>query len=108
MDGALDSCDGGDASRLSIAERRSARRESNSHVAAWRAASLPWNSRSRALRASGMVACSWDWRSSSIDSLSLRVSESGKRVVRALVKMDSRCFWAAVRVSSGEMRGLDG
>jgi hypothetical protein len=94
-----------------MAERRSARRESNSQAAARRAASLPWNSRARALRASGRLVCRFVWRVERVDSLSLRVCASGVRVERVLVKVASRVFCAAMMVSSGEMgarKGLEG
>lgn len=92
---------GREASRLSIAERRSARRESNSHTAACTAWLLPVNSRSSALRASGNVDFSCDSRSASMLSLCLRIADRGVRVSRAVSNMDSSWRWELARVSSG-------
>lgn len=89
-----------------MAERRSARSESNSRAAARRAASLPWNSRAKALRASGRLVCRFVWRVERVDSLFLRVCASGVRVERVLVKIASRVFCAAMMVSSGERGAL--
>lgn len=85
----LISVGGREARRLSIAERRSARRESNSHTAVWTAWLLPVNSRSSALRASGKVDFSCDSRSASMLSLCLRIADRGVRVSRAVSNMDS-------------------
>jgi hypothetical protein len=103
MDEPVDSFVGGEARRESIAERRSARSESNSHTAVRRAESPPWNSRARACREEGKVVCKVDWRDWSFDSLSLRIGASGRSVARELVKIDSRWVWAAKIVSSGVM-----
>lgn len=83
--------------RLSSAERRSVRRDSNSQIAVWRAWSLPVNSRSRACRASGIVLLRWVESLVRIVSLSFRVEESGVRVVRVVVRMVWRFVWEVVR-----------